>query len=193
MPSGTSSSFLAFGMTRLSPSLQSTFGILLICAALARGSLAQVPTEMPEALVARSLIARLGTDADTNPVDTIKALHRYSRDAVPKLIEELRVVDPDKGDSEWNHVVWCERALRSMTGKVFKFRTSERLTSRQQEFLDPGEPMGYFAEWMSRGRVYVAPKDVQRAVIDAWHKWLAQDGKNFNTRQFSWEWDDWYF
>ena len=152
---------------------------------------AQVPTKASETLAVGDLIARLGTGADRSPVDTIQALHEYGRDAVPKLIEELREVDPDKADSE--HEVWCERALRSMTGQVFTFRTNEKLTSRQREFLNPAEPMGYFVEWMSRGRIYVAPKDVQRAVIEAWRKWFAESGETFNLRQFSWEWDGWYF
>ena len=46
------------------------------------------------------------------------------------------------------------------------------------------EPLGYAMEWMSRGRVYVAPRDVQEKVIAAWKTWYEQRGDRFAVQPF---------
>jgi len=141
---------------------------------------------------AAAIIHILGTAQDPDPNASVGQLHEVGREAVPLLIQALHIVDPDAGGDEWLHMVWCERALRSITGQRFTFRTLMKLTRWQREHLNPKEPMGYFQEWMSRARIYVAPRDVQEKVIASWRAWLKKNGKIFTIQHFE-PYGDWYF
>src|SRR5262245_42302495 len=97
------------------------------CGALLRPAWGSDPCEAP-ASATPTLVSRLGTEADANPIETIEALHADGHAAVPMLVAELRVIepDPDDSDAKWERMIWIERALRSMTGQVFRFRTNEK-------------------------------------------------------------------
>lgn len=94
---------------------------------------------------------------EPNPLQTIEQLHTCGRKAVPLLISELRIVDPENANAEWWHVAWVERALRSITGQHFQFTSSEKLGS-VREFRRPFQKMGFVMEWMSHALLYCPPR-----------------------------------
>ena len=108
------------------------------------------------------------------------------------LVEELHIVDPDRFDDKMMHVVWCIRALRSLTGEDFYFRTTLPLSRRSATFLHPERPMGFISYWMSHATLYVAPQDVQRRAIDAWKAWALARGERFTVQPFV-PFGDWFF
>jgi hypothetical protein len=147
--------------------------------------------------VVSSALARIptlgtGADADAKALALVQALHVAGRAAVPLLVDELHVVDPERFDDRTMHVVWCVRALRSLTGEDFYFKTTLPLSRRSAGFLDPKRPMGFIAYWMSHATLYVAPPDVQRRVIDAWKAWALARGERFPVQPFV-PFGDWFF
>lgn len=153
-------------------------------------SAASARAETPVATLsaeARDLVQRLGASRDPDPLETVRQLHGYGRPVVPALIAELRVIDPDPTEAnhdEWWHMVRCVWALEGLTGKSFSFHTEESLSEGLAEF-DPRGPYGYFTYWMSHSRVWVAPRDVQRKVIAAWHEWCAAHCSSFEVQRFN--------
>jgi hypothetical protein len=121
---------------------------------------------------------------EADPEQITEALHGCGRAAVPLLIQELKVIDPESDGGDWLHMVWCERALRSITGKYFEFRTTQRL-GRVAEMRSKDDELGYVMERMSNGRIYLAPKDVQKKVIEAWKAWFAENGGEFEVARFT--------
>jgi hypothetical protein len=77
-------------------------------------------------------------------------------------------------------VVWTIRALRSLTGLDFRAATKASLTADEMNFFDPDATglIPFFATWMSRDRVWVAPQDVQNAIIKKWRVWFVEHGRN---------------
>ena len=116
-------------------------------------------------------------------IRAVESLHRCGKAAVPLLVRELRIVDPEIPNRTWLHAVWCERALRSITGKYFRFRTQLALGGLS-EFRGKDDDLGYAMEWMSRGKIFVAPQDVQRKVIAAWKSWLKANHGQFEVAKF---------
>jgi len=121
--------------------------------------------------------------------EVVRELHECGSVAVRLLVAELQVIDPESlDDPRWGHMVWCERALRSITGQEFLFESSEPL-GRLAEFRGKGDRLGYVEEWMSLARVYVAPRDVQRKVIESWYTWLKKHARGFAVHPFGeWSW-----
>ncbi len=143
----------------------------------------------------RALVARLGTAADRDPDATVAALHEQGGTVVPLLIGELKVIDPELSDVDpgaWWHAVWCERALRSLSGQIFEFRTAEVLPSGLARFRGSGDTVGYFMEWMSHAQVFVAPRDVQARVVAAWKSWWSSAGETFIPERFE-SYGEWYW
>jgi hypothetical protein len=147
------------------------------------------------------MVSSLGREAAPDPNLTVMALHSRPREAVLLLVRELHPVDPDfstKTSSEDAlHVIWCIRALRSITGedvsgRRFLFRTEERLTDSQREFLHQDKPLPFFAEWMSHAKVYLAPRDVQTRVVAAWQAWVGDHLHTFKARSFE-SYGAWYW
>jgi hypothetical protein len=134
-------------------------------------------------------IKNLGREPD--PSATTEQLHSCGREALPLLVYELRIVDPEIVNAEWWHVAWVERALRSITGQYFQFASNEKLGS-VKEYRLQSQKMGFVMEWMSHGRVYIAPRDVQAKVIQAWHNWLKDNGNSFPVKNFE-PYGEWFF
>lgn len=134
-------------------------------------------------------IKKLGMESD--PSKTIEQLHPCGHKAVPLLVHELRIVNPEIVNAQWWHVVWVERALRSITGQYFRFTSNEKF-GKIRELRRPSEKMGFVTEWMSRGQVYIAPRDVQTNVIHAWRKWLKVNGNFFQVKKFE-PYGEWFF
>jgi hypothetical protein len=123
------------------------------------------------------------------------------------LINELRVV-PEiwiRGGEQDNHpktmhVIWALRALRYITGGLrFKGKTKYRLNesneieSNRKQLLRPEQgEVPFFAVWMSRDSLAIAPRDAQIAVINKWIDWYAKKGADFKYTPAE-HVDDWYF
>jgi len=137
-------------------------------------------------------IHNFGNVNDEDSGNTVRELHECGLAAVPLLINELRVIDPEKTDNvTWWHMVWCERALRSITGQYFMFKSKEKL-GRLSEFRDQDSELGYVMEWMSRAQVYIAPRDVQEKVIHSWKVWQEENKAGFSVAPFK-PYGNWYW
>jgi hypothetical protein len=134
-------------------------------------------------------VQSLGIPWEAAHREVVRELHECGLVAVRLLVAELQVIDPESSDDpRWGHMVWCERALRSITGQEFLFESSEPL-GRLSEFRGKGDRLGYVVEWMSHARVYVAPRDVQRKVIESWRTWLKKHERGFVVHPFGeWSW-----
>lgn len=139
----------------------------------------------------RATVRSLGISDTANTEQAVSDLHACALAAVPRLIDELEVIDPELIDERWQHMIWCERALRSMTGQYFRFRSREPL-GRLQEYRSAEDDFGYVTEHMSNGHIYVAPRDVQAKVIAAWKSWQDRNPRGFIVREFV-PFGDWYF
>lgn len=139
----------------------------------------------------RREVASLGL-APENPLEQIRGLHVVGSSVLPALVGELRVIRPGTPDANEMHIIWCIRALRSLTGQEFQHVTAGTDPCELQEFLGRDGPLPFFAEWMSRGRVYVAPRDVQAAVIADWRAWVRAHPA-CRIRDYAFWPDGWYF
>jgi len=84
-----------------------------------------------------------------------------------------------------------------MTGLNFRASTARRHTHPEatgRQFLEREgrQRIPFFATWMSRDAVYLAPYDTQRSIVDQWRRWLAKEGSRFQYRAGQ-KIDDWYF
>jgi hypothetical protein len=145
-------------------------------------------------------VTQLGL-TDENPLDQIVTIHKDAYLAAPLLLKELKLIAPynmqcyDLNDLDKTamHVIWCIRALRSITGKQFAANTETIKKVPIQEYLGKRNPLPFFTEWMSRAKIYVAPQDVQKKIIKKWKVFLEKN-PNFQIRKYNfWEDDDWYF
>ena len=98
------------------------------------------------------------------------------------------------------HVIWCMRYLRSITGGLeFEAGSAADIRSRHlpelQEYWilnQSGDQVRMYGVWMSRDSIYIAPQDIQQAVIAKWKHWYAANGATFHY-VYDTHWDDWYF
>ena len=142
-----------------------------------------------------ALVRQLGISKNRDSSEIVAKLHMQGHLAVPLIVGELRVINPHIGvtsEDEWWHIVWCERALRSITGQYFSFTTKEPLPPDLAAFRSPEEPLGLAMEWMSRGQVFVAPRDVQVQVINAWKDWLQKKGATFPIQRYE-PYGEWFW
>lgn len=147
-------------------------------------------------------VASLG--AGTRP-EHLKQLRENGRDSVELLIAALQPIPEDKVPADNKkahqaalHVVWSLRALRYLSGKDFRASTAhvfgDQDDERRREKLLRKEDgtVTFFATWMSRDSVYIAPADAQRAIIEAWRRWYSEQDETWRPvaeRPI----DDWYF
>lgn len=161
----------------------------LVAASCAPGSLGG-PSLSSLSAATRQTVHKLGTESV--PEDAVRELHTQGRGVVPALIAELHVVDPAVYDSDWSHVVWCERALRSITGQRFEFVSVEPLSAGLAEFRGPKEPLAFVSERMANGAILVAPRDVQAKVIASWREWCVTNCGSFPFQAYepfgAWYW-----
>ena len=92
------------------------------------------------------------------------------------------------------HVIWCIRALRSLTGLDFKASTNTQLDEKEGHFLGHvnNREVSFFGTWMSRDLSFIAPEDAQQKIIAKWKSWFAEHGTTYkyvNERNI----DKWYF
>ncbi len=110
------------------------------------------------------------------------------------LIKELRNIpetaiysnDEEKHKSSM-HIIWCIRALRYLTGLDFKGTTKHIFTKQERDrkywlTLKNEQELPFFADWMSRENIYIAPKDAQEEIIKKWKSWFLENGEKFNYK-----------
>jgi hypothetical protein len=103
---------------------------------------------------------------------TVGWLQALSPPPIDDLIAELHPIADEwppsaKHASEWWHVVWCERALRSITGQCA-----------------PGGDDVFWGETNGRPHLYVESRDVQGKVIEAWKDWWTSHQRGFRPAPF---------
>ena len=110
----------------------------------------------------------------------LKSFTRIRSGPTQLLISSLKPVRRRQYVSgQYPQVVWNIRALRSLTGLDF---TPLRKQEEEAHFLGHDantDTVHFFGTWMSRDRVWVAPRDAQTAIIRKWREWLTQHGKDF--------------
>lgn len=152
--------------------------ILVLFAPGARGATGEV----------EDIVKELGRSE--NSIDKVKELSQHSEQAIPLLIEELRPLKEARILSEENkpeaeHVLWCIRALRFLTGGVdFCATTTHRFAENDIEKnrkywlqFRHGKCLTFFALWPSRVSTYIAPLDVQEKIIGKWKAWYKGEAK----------------
>jgi hypothetical protein len=104
-------------------------------------------------------------------------------------IPEARILNGQK-EPEAEHVLWCIRALRYITGgKDFCARTGHKFGSSDEEqnrkywiYFRHETCASFFAMWPSRASEYIAPEDAQVSIIQQWKDWLAKEGASFDYK-----------
>jgi hypothetical protein len=156
--------------------------------------------------VIEAIVREYGRPEDTVGLEDLRVeLLADPIDAACNLVAGLHSVDvrfipgfkpPDDPDAL--RVVWRLRALRLLTGCLdFRAPTKENPTHPDdagRQFLEAQGPdrIPFFATWMSRDRVFLAPLDTQRAIVEQWRSWYAANGPSYAYRACG-SVDDWYF
>jgi hypothetical protein len=148
----------------------------------------------------RAYCAKVGEISSPEDLDR---LLEEPAEAAACLIKQLRVVrmpvlkpdDLTRLKDEFR-VIWSLRCLRYIThGKEFLAPPGpSRLRGKRRDFLTKRnkEQVPFFAVWMSRDIVYVAPEAAQRAIIDEWKRWYKVEGRTYDYRKAT-SYDEWYF
>lgn len=170
--------------------------------------------KIPSGTSLATVVSDLGKDGkDLGDLERIKFLARQPAEAARLLVQELhpvrgvRILGNEHYLRQWReteHVVWCLRALRSLTGGMdFRAKTTHEFgdteVEENREWFTGGEQfpkdgtVHFFGVWMSRDSLYIAPKDAQLRIIQMWKSWYEAKGKNFAYPPFKDDPDIWYF
>ena len=143
-----------------------------------------------------SILKALGEG--TSEIVQIQALAKSPDESIPLLINELHVV-PSRSllngqhPFKVEHVLWCVRALRFMTGgrdfcaptsHVFGSSEVEQNRKYWLEFRYRASCLTFFAIWPSRISTYIAPVDAQRRIIQQWREWYRNEGRKTSYTPF---------
>lgn len=170
---------------------------LSICAVCISAETASQATRIED------LVEHLGP---STTVQQVKLLRKEPRRAVDLLMSNLVPISEERiaSGSEESHshamrVIWSIRALRYLTRQEFRARTSHAFGNSDYEqtrkdllTLHGKKTVSFFAEWMSRGSIYVAPKDAQQEIIRQWRAWHVTHGKKWQLGPEP-DLNDWYF
>jgi hypothetical protein len=104
-------------------------------------------------------------------------------------IRETRILNGEH-KPEAEHVLWCIRALRYVTGgKDFCGDTNHNFGASGEErfrkfwiYFRHKDCASFFAMWPSRGSEYIAPEDAQVRIIMKWKDWYKEEGTSFNYK-----------
>jgi hypothetical protein len=129
----------------------------------------------------RAAVKRLGTPRDKDPQKTVEMLQGLAEPPVEALIAELHPIADEwppaaAHASEWWHVLWCERALRSITGQCA-----------------PAGGSSFWGETNGRPHLFVESQEVQKEVIQAWKAWWISHRRGFHAAPFVPADDSWGF
>jgi hypothetical protein len=135
-----------------------------------------------------------------NWLETFSSFHKYPKISTSILIDQLKVCkrgkyrkdDPQKENVP--QVVWHLRAIHSLVGIRFKFKSEQKLDEQEATFLNYGSDgkINFYGTWMSRDITWTAPEDVQQKIIKSWQDWKQ---KELDRHLFSPKIaiDNWYF
>jgi len=114
-------------------------------------------------------------------------------------LKETRKVHLSLTESRLSRPVWAIRALgyvancKHFYGALADDSAFDPASPRWQFLFRRGrKEVPYFATWMSRDTVTLAPPSVQRAVIKRWQYWYKSDAATFRFSPCG-NVDDWYF
>jgi hypothetical protein len=127
--------------------------------------------------------------------DQLATFWQYPQRSTELLLAELKPVPRGKyPNGSHPHVVWCIRALRSLTALDFRGVTRMKLNDDERQFLVLGKDkrVRFFGTWMSRDLVWVAPEDAQRQIISRWKDWFKKNGAGYSYKNDE-HVDNWYF
>jgi hypothetical protein len=168
------------------------------------------PRALPPGTSLATVVHELGSDE--NDIERIKFLGRAPAEAARLLVLELhpvegvRVMADEQYATRWRdteHVVWCLRALRSLTaGMEFRAKTSHKfgdtvIERNRLQFIGGKQyakdgTVRFFGVWMSRDSLYLAPQDAQRKIVEMWKSWYESQGNGFAYTPFKDDPDGWY-
>jgi hypothetical protein len=156
-----------------------------------------------------NIVKMLGRSHDS--ITQLKKLSDHSNQAIPLLIRELHPIDvkwitntelsnPTDKVAEAEHVLWCIRGLRFLTGGIDfcattnyrfgdsggeqnrKFYLQDSCSECEGKCKDEGkkedEFISFFALWITHLCEYIAPLDAQKEIIKAWKDWYKTEGKS---------------
>ena len=128
-----------------------------------------------------------------NDFRVVQELAQEPELATKSLIDELHPIQETRilngeNDIEAEHILWCLRALRYVTGgkdfcakTSYKFGGSEEGKNREYWIYFKNKKCAtFFAMWPARGTEYIAPQDAQAAIIQQWKNWFAREGAEFH-------------
>lgn len=133
----------------------------------------------------------------------LDGLFKDPNGALCLLVKDLRPISatrlsPAQQSQRSARPIWAIRALRYLTG-CQEFRGNMKPTgamrkgdTRWEFLLREGESaVPFFATWMSRDVVFVAPLSVQTEVIAAWRTWRQRNANSYEYRACTGT-DRWY-
>ena len=128
---------------------------------------------------------------------SFEPFYRSPQRATDLLIRALHPIRAGKYSTRHHlQVVWCIRALRSLTGLDFSARTQHRITEDDADSLPFPDSSGlvpfFVLGSMGWDYVLVAPPDAQEQIITKWQRWYQRAGISFryvNDRHDN----HWYF
>lgn len=139
-------------------------------------------------------VKKLGMGESDN-VQIVKHLSTTPQLSTRLLLEELNTVTnarllATENKPETEHVLWCIRALRYITGGLdfcgktsHPFGTSELEKNRECWLHFKSKSCApFFAVWPERGSEYIAPEDAQNEIISKWRNWFAKQGASFDYK-----------
>lgn len=180
---------------------------ILVVIALGMSCMAPVARACTAADVPQIVKTIADADIVTNGSDALHCLVDNGPLAAKLLIQDLHPMPEAKilnleikQHKDSMHVIWCMRTLRSLTGGLeFTAGSAAEIRKRHlpenQEYWilrGSGDAVRMYGDWMSRDSVYIAPKDIQEAVIAKWKDWYAANGATFHY-VYDTNIDDWYF
>ena len=119
--------------------------------------------------------------------------HKYPKISASILIDHLKKCKRGKY-RDVPQVVWHLRAIHSLVGIRFKFKSEHELNEQETTFLVSKEngKINFYGNWMSRDLTWTAPEDVQEKVIKSWQDWK---NKELDKHIFkpNLDIDNWYF
>lgn len=133
-------------------------------------------------------------------------LDKHGQIAAGLLLDELHPIPEtditlanERDHKAGIHVIWCVRGLRYLTGLNFMAGSAAEIRKQKMPddrkywiLLQSGDSVKMYGTWMSRDETFIAPPDIQAAVIAKWKAWYAADGANFKYRN-DMNFIDWFF
>lgn len=139
-------------------------------------------------------VERLGSKGNSD-IQDVQELAADPAASARLLVAGLHAIPDSATDAKADtpateHVLWMIRGLRYVTGGLdfcagskHAFGASEEEKNRRYWLtFHHKKCLTFFGYWMSRDRIYLAPPDAQKSIIDQWQRWYATTGKTFKYK-----------